>query len=78
VCAETGLSPNASCRGIRAPFLPGTAPRGGCSLEHPPPEPEPEEGEVDPETGEPRKRRYESVWKRRAREQEEAEAAGGE
>ncbi len=43
VCAETGLIPMAGCRGVNAPFLPGTGPRPGvCTTVH-----EPEEGGVD-------------------------------
>lgn len=81
VCGETGRSPNASCRGIRAPFLEGEVPKiGGCSLEHPPPEEEPAEGEepLDGAEGAPKKKKHESVWKKMAREKAEREAAKAE
>jgi len=64
VCTVTGKRPNASCRVISAPFLPGTSPDGSCGIEHPPPEP-PEEGEHP----------HESLWKRKAREAEQRAAA---
>ena len=58
----------ASCRVIGAPFLPDTAPKQGCPIEHPPPEPEiAEDGTTKPA--------HESLWKRLAREQAERAAA---
>ena len=83
ICRETGKIGNETCRGIRAPFLPGTAPKAGCSLEHPP---EPEEDDATAEAldgageGEdaPKKPKHESLWKRMAREQAEREAAKAE
>lgn len=69
LCTVTGKGAGATCRGINAPFLAGTAPKGGCPIEHPPP-PEPVEGEeVKPG--------HESLWKKMAREKAEAEAAAG-
>jgi hypothetical protein len=35
ICTQTGLLPNPSCKVIVAPFLPGTAPKGACAVEHP-------------------------------------------
>lgn len=74
ICTQSGLLSNGTCRGISAPFLPGTAPKGGCPHQHPPPPPEEEcpEGEVC-EGDRPHKR--ESLWQRMAREKAEAEAA---
>ncbi len=67
VCTVTGKISGATCKGISAPFLPNTAPKEGCPIEHPPP-PEPVEGE-EPKPG------HESLWKRMAREKAEKEAA---
>jgi membrane peptidoglycan carboxypeptidase len=61
ICTISGKRPNATCKAITAPFLPGTAPKGVCSHEHVPEE----EGEGE---------KHESIWKRRAREAAEAEA----
>ncbi len=71
ICKVTGKQMNGTCPGIQAPFAEGTAPREGCPIEHPPVV---EEIELDAE-GNP-KPKHESLWKRLAREQEEA-AAGG-
>jgi hypothetical protein len=73
VCTITGKGPNATCKTIGAPFLPGTVPKGGCPILHPPPPPE-----VD-ELGNPIPPGHESLWKRLAREKAErdAAAAGG-
>ncbi len=62
ICTQTGLAGNPTCRLIGAPFLPGTAPRGTCPLEHPPPPPD----EVP----------FENLWQRKARLAGEREAAG--
>lgn len=65
ICTQSGLAPNATCRIINAPFLPGTAPRGGCTLDHPPPPPD--------------KKPFENLWQKRARlagEKAAAEAVG--
>jgi penicillin-binding protein 1B len=71
LCTTTGLLPNATCRVISAPFLPGTAPRAGCPLEHvPEPEPEPDPDAVGVETT------WGSRWDQIAAEQ--AAAAGVE
>jgi penicillin-binding protein 1A len=67
ICTITGKAAGPTCRGINAPYLPGTAPKEGCPIEHPPP-PEPVEGE-EPKPG------HESIWKRMAREKAEKEAA---
>ena len=67
ICTVTGKVPNATCRPIGAPFLPGDGPKGVCSMEHPPPPP-PEEGQVG---GDGR----ENLWERRARLAAEKEAA---
>jgi penicillin-binding protein 1A len=82
ICRVTGKHSNGSCPLISAPFLPGTQPKGACGIAHPPPEPdegEPTEGELD-EEGKPKKKKHESLWKKRAREAEEkaAEEAGGQ
>ena len=69
VCTVSGKGSNGTCKGISAPFLPGTAPKGGCPIDHPPAPPE----ELD-ETGKPIKPAHESWWKKLARER--AEAAG--
>lgn len=75
ICTVSGLVPGlGGCRVIAAPFLPGTAPKQGCSLEHPPPPPE---EELDPEAEGDAKPKWESLWKRKAREAEEAAAASG-
>ncbi len=68
ICTVTGKLAGASCRVIGAPFLPDTAPKQGCPIEHPPPEPEvAEDGTTKPA--------HESLWKRLAREQAERAAA---
>ena len=72
VCTVSGKAGNGTCRGINAPFLPGTAPKGGCPIEHPPAA----EPELD-ENGLPIDHGHESLWKRLARERAEAEAAAG-
>lgn len=64
VCTQTGQYGNGSCRLIGAPFREGVRPAGSCPVEHPPPEAE------DPDAP-----KYEGLWKRKAREEEEAEAA---
>jgi membrane peptidoglycan carboxypeptidase len=61
VCTMTGRYSNGTCRTIGAPFLPGDKPEGVCGIVHPPPDPE--------------HQKYEGLWKRRQREQEEREAA---
>lgn len=40
ICGVSGKVPNATCRGLRVSFLPGTAPKAGCGIEHPPPPPD--------------------------------------
>jgi membrane peptidoglycan carboxypeptidase len=70
VCKVSGKLMNGSCPGIGAPFVPGTAPREGCPIAHPPPD---ETVEVDAD-GKP-KPKHESIWKKLQREKEEAEAA---
>lgn len=72
ICRISGKGVNGTCHGIGAPFLPGTAPKGGCPIQHPP-EPPPE---LD-EAGNPLQRGHESLWKRLAREKAERDAAGG-
>ncbi|MFN7145438.1 MAG: transglycosylase domain-containing protein, partial [Myxococcota bacterium] len=67
VCTISGKVSGPTCKGISAPFLPDTAPKAGCPIEHPPP-PEPVEGEEE-------KPHHESLWKRMAREKAEREAA---
>ncbi len=66
ICTVTGKVPNATCRGIGAPFLPGDGPKGGCSMDHPPPPP--------PEEGAPGGDGRENLWERRARVAAEKEA----
>lgn len=66
ICTITGKRPNGSCPLIGAPFLPGTEPKEACSTSHPPPDPE------------GAKKEYEGLWKRKAREEAEAEADTGE
>ena len=61
ICSETGKYSNGTCKLVGAPFLEGTHPDGTCPIQHPPPDPE--------------KKKYESLWKRKAREAEEAAAA---
>jgi len=70
ICTITGKPSNGTCRGIGAPFLPGTAPKGGCPIQHPPPT-----IELD-ENGQP-VQKHESLWKRLAREKAEAAATEG-
>jgi len=67
VCTVTGLWPGATCRVIPAPFLPGTGPKGGCPIEHPPPQPP---DETAPET-------WNSRWDQIAAEQEALLPEGG-
>ena len=57
ICTISGKRPNATCKVITAPFLPGTGPKGVCTHEH-----------VEDEVAE----KHESIWKRRAREAAEA------
>ena len=86
ICKVSGRLSNGSCPLITAPFLPGTTPRGVCGGAHPPPvveDPltEPVEGETPEDGSTPAegavKKKHESLWKKRAREQEEAAAAAG-
>jgi penicillin-binding protein 1A len=60
ICTTSGKRPNASCRVINAPFLPGTAPKEGCGAAHPPPDPEAPD--------------HESLWERKRRLAEEKAA----
>ncbi|HEY1097301.1 MAG TPA: penicillin-binding transpeptidase domain-containing protein, partial [Myxococcota bacterium] len=64
ICTISGKRPNASCKVIAAPFLPGTAPKGSCPHEHVVDENAPEA--------------HESFWKKRAREAAEAAQAEGQ
>ncbi|MBI2379066.1 MAG: transglycosylase domain-containing protein [Deltaproteobacteria bacterium] len=64
ICTVTGKIAGPSCQGINAPFMPGTEPKQGCNVEHPAHEPDP----AHP--------KYESLWRRLAREREEAAAQG--
>ncbi len=64
VCTQTGKYSNGSCRLIGAPFLEGDKPAGACTIAHPPPDPE--------------AKKYEGLWKRKAREAEEKAAAEAE
>ena len=62
VCTQTGLRGNGTCRLIGAPFLARSEiPRHACGVDHPPPDPTVE--------------KYEGLWRRKAREQAEAEEA---
>lgn len=71
VCTWTGQRGNSTCHYISAPFLPGTEPRGGCPVSHPPPDPEAIELDAD---GNPIvKPAHESLWKKLAREKAEAD-----
>lgn len=72
ICSVTGRVANESCKGLYAPFVPGTEPRDRCDDEH---VPALAHGEpvIDPETGAPVKPVYESLWKKLAREKAEAE-----
>lgn len=67
VCTESGKRSNGTCRLIGAPFLEiSRVPREACPIAHPPPDPE--------------AKAYEGLWRRKAREAEEAESgedAGG-
>jgi len=69
ICTVTGKVAGEHCRGLPAPFLPGSQPRELCAELHPEPAPSPED-EAQPA--------YESLWKRREREQAEAERAAKE
>lgn len=60
VCTQSGKYSNGTCRLIGAPFLDGDKPRGACHIGHPPPDPE--------------AKKYEGLWKRKAREAEERAA----
>jgi len=61
VCTTSGKYSNGTCRLIGAPFLEGEKPKGRCPTAHPPPDPE--------------AKKYEGLWKRKAREAEERKAA---
>jgi penicillin-binding protein 1B len=63
VCTQSGHVANETCTVIWAPFVDKERPSGTCELDHPPPDPTVE--------------KYEGLWKRKAREEAEAEAAGG-
>lgn len=54
ICSQTGLSSGPTCHGVQGSFVPGTGPRGACSLVHPPPDPEAPVEE------------HKSLWKRMA------------
>ncbi len=83
ICGITGKVTNATCRGLRVPFLVGTAPRAGCTVEHPPPPPDEaellaqgasklEDGTWVGPDGLPlavQPRGHQSIWKRLAAEQ---------
>lgn len=56
ICTQSGLLPNASCKVIVAPFVPGTAPKASCAVDHP---------EIDPGVN---AAAHESLWKRKDRE----------
>lgn len=71
VCTHTGKLSGPTCKGISAPFLPGTQPKASCTIEHPPAE----EPELGPD-GLPVKPAHESLWKKLAREQAEKAAEG--
>jgi membrane peptidoglycan carboxypeptidase len=60
ICTQSGKLGNGTCRLITAPFLPGTAPKTACAIEHPPRE----------------KNAYENVWQRKARLRDEALQTG--
>lgn len=89
ICGISGKVPNPTCRGIRAPFLPGTAPRAGCGIDHPPPPPDEAEliaqGATKLEDGTwvgidglplaVQPRGHQSVWKKLAAEQAASAAA---
>ncbi len=67
LCTITGQLAGGTCRGISASFLPNSAPKKGCRIVHPPPEP--------PVEGEEAAHGHESIWKRLAREKLEKDAA---
>ncbi len=52
ICTETGKLPNASCKVIYAPFVPGTQPTEACDVEH---------------SEEASAAKYESIWTKRDR-----------
>lgn len=70
ICRYTGKLSNGTCHTIQAPFAPGTDPKAGCPISHPPPEAE--EPKLDA-NGNPIV--HESLWKKLAREKAEAEQA---
>ena len=69
ICTISGGRPHAGCSLIYAPFLPGTEPKKGCTLVHEHAE------EVLDEEGNPVLKKHESLWKKKAREEEEKQAA---
>jgi penicillin-binding protein 1A len=69
VCTISGGRPHAGCSLISAPFLPGTEPTKACTLVHERVE------EVLDEQGNPVTKKHESLWKKKAREEEEKQAA---
>ncbi len=71
VCTQSGKLGNATCHYISAPFLPGTEPKAGCQLLHPPPDPG--QIELDPDGNPVVKPGHESLWKKLAREKAEAD-----
>jgi penicillin-binding protein 1B len=73
ICTITGKRMNGTCRGVGAPFLPGTVPTSGCPISHPPAPPPDVDGDAGDGEGTTHKK-YEGLWKRKAREAEEAAA----
>ena len=70
ICTISGGRPHAGCSLIYAPFLPGTEPKKSCTLVHEHAE------EVLDEEGNPVLKKHESLWKKKAREEEEKTGRG--
>ncbi len=64
ICTETGRAGNQTCNLIDAPILPDAPGSGTCDIEHP-----------LPEAADSDKPKYEGLWRRKAREEAEVEAA---
>jgi penicillin-binding protein 1A len=67
VCYVSGGRPHAGCPIIHAPFRPGTEPKAVCTLAHVAAAPE-----LDEEGNPVEPKKHESLWKRRAAEEEAA------
>lgn len=77
ICSASGKIAGASCRGINAPFVPGTEPKARCPEDHPPLEVPDGHRAAATAAAEGTTPAYESLWKKLARQKDEQAAAGG-